>query len=85
VEKLKLKVRKAYNRRKLGRQYQEEMKQLSKQLLLAKRNARETFLGSILKNEGKCWIEFYKYVRKRKGNRENISAIKDGNGRLITD
>jgi hypothetical protein len=58
---------------------------LSKQLLLAKRNAQETFLGSILKNEGKCWTEFYKYVKRRKGNRENIPAIKDDNGRRITD
>jgi hypothetical protein len=33
---------------------------------------------SILKNEGKCWTEFYKYVKRRKGNRENIPAIKDG-------
>jgi hypothetical protein len=35
--------------------------------------------------QGKCWTEFYKYVKRRKGNRENIPAIKDGNGRLITD
>jgi cell shape-determining protein MreC len=84
VKKLKLKVRKSYNKRKLEQQYQEEMKRLSKQLLLAKRNAQETFLGSILKSEGKCWTEFYKYVKRRKGNRENNPAIKDGNGRLIT-
>jgi hypothetical protein len=48
-------------------------------------NAQETFLRSILKNEGKCWTEFYKYVKRRKVNRENIPAIKDGNGRLSTD
>jgi hypothetical protein len=28
---------------------------------------------------------FYKYVKRHKGNRENIPAIKDCNGRLITD
>jgi hypothetical protein len=49
------------------------------------KNAQETFLRSILKNESKCWTEFYKYVKSRKGNRENIPEIKDGNGRLITD
>jgi hypothetical protein len=54
-------------------------------LLVAKKNARETILRSVLKNEGKCWTEFYKYVKRRRGNRENVSAIKDGNGQLITD
>jgi hypothetical protein len=39
---------------------------------------------SILQNESKCWTEFYEYVKRHKGNRENIPAIKDGNGRLIT-
>jgi hypothetical protein len=28
---------------------------------------------------------FYKYAKKRKGNRKIIPAIKDGNGRLTTD
>jgi hypothetical protein len=37
VKKLKLKVRKAYNRRKLGQQYLEELKRLSEQLLLAQK------------------------------------------------
>jgi hypothetical protein len=37
------------------------------------------------KNEGKCWTDFCKYVKRSKGNRVNISAIKDGNGWLITD
>jgi hypothetical protein len=39
VKHLNVKVRKAYNRRTLGHQYLEELKQLSKQLLLAKKNA----------------------------------------------
>jgi len=61
------------------------MKQLSKQLLAAKKSAQEAFLKSILSKEGKCWSEFYKYVKRRKGNRENIPTIKDCNGRIITD
>ena len=47
--------------------------------------AQEAFLKSILSKEGKCWSDFYKYVKRRKGNKENIPAIKDCNGRIITD
>jgi len=61
------------------------LKQLSKQLLAAKKPAQETFLKSTLSKEGKCWSDFYKYVQRRKGNRENIPAIKHCNGRIITD
>jgi hypothetical protein len=84
IKRVKSKVRKAYNRRKLG-VHREELKQLSKQLLAAKKIAQEAFLKSILSKEGKCWSEFYKYVKRRKGSRENIPAIKDCNGRIITD
>jgi len=61
------------------------MKRLSKKLLTAKRNAQETFLSSILQNEGKSWSEVYRFVNRRKGNKENIQAIKDCNEGLITD
>ena len=60
------------------------MKQLSKQLLAAKKSAQEAFLKSILSKEGKCWYDFYKYVQRRKGSRENIPATKDCNGWIIT-
>jgi hypothetical protein len=63
----------------------EELKRLSRQLLAAKKSAQEAFLKSILSKEGKCWPEFYKYVKRRKGNRGNIPAIKDSHGRIITD
>ena len=66
IKRLKSKVRKAYNRRKLGVHYLEELKQLSKQLLVAKKSAQEGFLKSILSKEGKCWSDFYKYVKRRK-------------------
>jgi hypothetical protein len=52
--------------------------------LVAKKKAQETFLRAVLQNEGSCWTEFYKYVKRRKGNRETIPAIKDRNGKLIT-
>jgi hypothetical protein len=41
---LKVKVRRVYNKRKFGRHYQKELKRLSKELLVAKRKAQETFL-----------------------------------------
>ena len=54
-------------------------------MLSAKRNALDSFLNFILQNEGKSWSEFYRFVNRRKGNRENVPAFKDGNGGLITD
>jgi hypothetical protein len=53
VKRLKVKVRRAYNSRKLGEHYQAELKRLSKKLLTAKRNVQETFLSSVLQNDGK--------------------------------
>jgi len=62
-----------------------KLKHLSKELLVAKKKAQETFLCLGLKNKGRYWTEFFKYVKRRKGNRESIPAIKDQNGKLITD
>jgi len=70
IKRLKSKVRKAYDRRKLVAHYLEDMKQLSKQLLAAKKSAQEAFLKSKLTKEGKCWSEFYKYVKILRRNRE---------------
>ena len=62
-----------------------EMKRLSKELLAAKKKtAQETFLQSVLRNEGNCWPQFYKYVKRRQGNKEIIPAIKDHDGTIIT-
>ena len=58
---------------------------LSNQLLAAKKSAQEAFLKSVLSKVGNCWSDFYKYIKRRKGNRENIPAIKDCNERIITD
>jgi len=77
MKRLKLMVRRAYNRGKLGEHYQAERKRLFKKLLTAKRNAHESFLSSVLQNEGKSWSEIDRFVNRRKGNRENIPAIKD--------
>ena len=68
-----------YNKRKFGLPYQRELKRLSKQLLVAKKKAQETFLRSALQNEGRGWTDFYKYFKRCKGNRENIPAIKNHN------
>ena len=63
IKRLKSKVREEYNRRKLGVHCAEKLKQLSKQLLAAKKSAQEAFLKSILSKESKCWSDFYKYVK----------------------
>jgi len=73
-----------YNKRKFWQPYQAELKRLSKELLVAKK-PQETILRSVLQNEGRYWTEFCKYVKRRKGNRESIPAIKDHNGKLVTD
>jgi hypothetical protein len=80
MKRLKVKVGKAYNRRKLGQQYLEELKRLSKRLLIAKKMHKRLFKV----NTAKCWAEFYKYVKRRNSNRENIPAIKGAGGWLIT-
>jgi hypothetical protein len=84
VKQLKAKVKRVYNKRKLGERYQMELKRPSKELF-AEKNVQEIFLQSELRNEGNCWSEFYMYVKRRKGNREIIPAIKDHNGTVITD
>jgi hypothetical protein len=38
-----------------------------------------------LKRKVDAGTEFYEYAKRRKGNRENIPAIRDHNGKLITD
>ena len=53
-----------------------ELKRLSKEMLAEKKTAQETFLRSVLRNEGNCWSEICKYVKRRKGNRAIVPAIK---------
>jgi cytoplasmic iron level regulating protein YaaA (DUF328/UPF0246 family) len=79
----KLKLRRAYDKRKLEH-YQEELKRLTKQLLSQKKKWTGDIFKTISRYEGKCWTEFDKYVKRHKGKRENIPAIKDFNGRLNT-
>jgi len=67
IKRLKSKVRKEYNRRKLAVHCTEKLKQLSKQLLAAKKSAPEAFLKSVIRKDDKCWSDFYKYVKRRKG------------------
>jgi hypothetical protein len=52
---------------------------------LKPKNGTRGVFRSILNNEGKCWPELYKYVKRRKGSRENIPAIKACNGRPFID
>ena len=41
-------------------------------------------MRSVLRNEGNCWSESYKYVKKPKGKKEIIPAIKGLNRTNIT-
>jgi len=66
VKRLKIKVRKAYNRRKLGETTIQAVACSKKR---NKKPAQDTFYRSELNNEGKCWPEFYKYVKRPKGYR----------------
>jgi hypothetical protein len=56
-----------------------ELKSLFKELLAAQKIAQGTFLRSVLRNEGNCWSEFYRYVKNRKGNVEIIPPFEDRN------
>ena len=85
VKQLKSKVRKVYNRRKLGEHHLEEMKRLSRQLFATKKYAQDTYFRSILNKEGTCWSEFYKYVKRHRRHRENIPTIKYCNRLPITE
>jgi len=70
----------------LGQRYTVQLIRLSVELLLTKKkNAQEAFLRSLLRNEGNCRSEFYKYVKRRKGNGEINPAINDHNGTNIKD
>jgi hypothetical protein len=85
VKRLKAKVRKRYNHSKYSQNHQTELKLLYKELLLTKRGLKRLFLRSALQNEGRSWAKFYKYVKRRRGTKGNIPAIKDHNGKLITE
>jgi hypothetical protein len=86
VKWLKVKIRRVYSKRKLGQRVNVELERPYKELLAGgNKTAQETFLWSVLRNEGNCWSEFYKYVKRRKGNKEIFPAIKDHNGTIITD
>jgi len=84
VKRLKIKVRKMYNKNILAA-LPSGSEIFIQGIMVAKKKAQETFLRSILQNEGRCWTEIYKYVKRRKGNRETIPAFKDQFGRLVTD
>jgi len=54
-----------HNKRKFGQPYQADLKQLSKELLIAKVKARETFLRSVLQNEVKPFTISINIIRKQ--------------------
>ena len=78
VKRLKAKVRRVYNKRKLGEQYQWGLKRLKNCWQKKKKLHRKHFCGQYCS-------EFYMYMKRRKGNREIIPAIKDHSGTIITE
>jgi hypothetical protein len=79
VKRLKLKVSRAYNKRKLG-----GTETTIQAVAGSQEQVQETLLRLVLQDEGKCRTEFNKCVKRRKRNMENIPATKDCNGRLVT-
>ena len=57
VKRLYGKVRKLYNKTKFGQPYGADLKQISKEFLVTKKKAQETFLCLVLQNEDRCWTE----------------------------
>ena len=53
--------------------------------MIATKKAQENFLRTVLHNEGNSWAEFFKYVKRRKGGKENVTGLKDSTGMLITE
>lgn len=85
IRKLKRKTRRAYGKRKISDKHYENFKNLSQELLNAKIIAQEGYLATILADENKSWKNFFKYVRRRKGNREEIPSLKDSSNNLVVD
>ncbi len=50
-----------------------------------KKIVQEAYLKNILDGKGNNWTGFYKYVRRRKGNKEDIPVIRENGNTLITD
>jgi len=66
VKRLKVKVRKMYNKRKFGQCYQADRKRLSKEILVAKTKAQETFYIRSYKtkeNAGQVFLSMSKDVK----------------------
>jgi hypothetical protein len=85
VKRLKVKARSAHNKRNLRRALSSGTETTIPAVAGSQETGAEGILRSVLRNEGKCWTEFNKYVKIRKGNRENTPVTKDCNGRLVTD
>jgi len=75
VKRLRAKLRKVYNKRKLEELYKFELKRIPQNLLEINKLHRNNFCDQY--NNIKTTAEFYRYVKMRKGSREIFPAIKD--------
>jgi hypothetical protein len=60
VKHLKVKVRTAYNRRKLGDHYQQELKTTIPEIVVSENKCTGIIPARILQNVGKSWAQFYR-------------------------
>ncbi len=77
IRRMKRKTRKAFNNRHRSETDRIHFRNCSKELEREKKIAQEIFLKHILDGEGNNWSGFYKYVRRRRGNKEEIPIVRD--------
>lgn len=76
IRRLKRKVRLAFNRRHRSIADMIKFKKYYKELEKEKKIAHELFLRNMLETGRNNWSSFYKYVRRRRGNKEEIQEIR---------
>ena len=85
IRRLKRKLKKAYNKRRDSYMHMQKFKLLSKELININKAAHENYMLNLLGGSGDGWKKSYAYVRRRKGNSNDLAMIMSGDGRLITE
>ncbi len=84
IRRMKRITRKAFKNRKRSSEHINIFRNRSKELERKKKIVQEAYLKNILDGKGNNWT-FYKYVRRRKGNKEDVPVIRENGSTLITD
>lgn len=85
IRSLKRKVRKAYNKRHASSELMQKFKSLARELVLKKKAAHDSYMQNLFGSDGNGWKNFYRYVRRRKGNSNDLSMIMSSDGKIYTD